>query len=76
MTPSKRTNLTHASRQWAERPADQRFWTLQELHDKTKKYAEESRVSSVALSECLAIPRANGDLVLRGPNGTEAEFQN
>ena len=70
-----KTNLTTASRQWAERPADQRFWTLGELLNQTKKYAEESVTSRVRLSQCQALATTGGDLVLQGPTGAGAEFQ-
>lgn len=73
---SGKTNLTHASRQWAERPADQRFWNLQDLYDRTKLYAEESRVHEVALSDCNAAATKADDIVLVGPSGTAATFQN
>lgn len=69
-------NLVQASRQWAERPADQRFWTLTELLNRTKTYAEESKVKELALSTCRVVPTDGGDLLLMGPtrqNG--AEFQ-
>lgn len=34
--------LFQASQQWATRPADQRFWTLAELHDATHHYAQQA----------------------------------
>ena len=54
MATSKR-NLMTASRQWAERPADERFWTLEDLLLQTRAYAYESRVKTVALSKCTAL---------------------
>jgi hypothetical protein len=71
-----KTNLYAASRQWAERPPDERFWTLSELYHKTREYAEESRVYDVPLSECEIIPYKGEDLALVGPNGQPATFQN
>jgi hypothetical protein len=69
-------NLTTAARQWAQRPADERFWTLSELHDRTRRYAQESRVSNLALSECEVIPTPGGDLLLTGPERqSQAQFQ-
>lgn len=69
----KKTSLMAASRQWAERPADQRFWTLQELLDRTKMYAEQCVVKPVPLGACEVIT-AGEDLRLAGPEGGEAEF--
>lgn len=61
---SRKQNLVTASREWATRPADQRFWTLRELHERSLKYAEESYTSQVRLSECSVLPTEKGDLVL------------
>jgi len=72
---TNRGTLTAASNQWAVRPADQRFWTLDELLTKTKKYAEESVVQSLPLNQCRVIPVGQGDLALQGPGGHNAEFQ-
>lgn len=66
--------IVTASREWAIRPADQRFWTLADLHAKTKLYAQESRVQDLALSQCKVVP-AGENLLLEGPNGNQAEFQ-
>lgn len=70
-----KTNLYDASRQWAERPADQRFWTLKELYERTKTYAEESRVKTLELSKCQVVPTNGDDLSLLGPTGGNAQFQ-
>ena len=67
-------NLTGASNQWAVRPADERFWTLTELYQRTKTYAEESKVKKLSLSSCEVIPQ-DGDLRLRGQSGATAQFQ-
>jgi hypothetical protein len=68
--------LTTASRQWAIRPADQRFWTLSELLEKTRTYAEESRVKELALSTCTVQPTDDNDLLLYGPTRQHgAKFQ-
>lgn len=70
-----KTNLYAASRQWAERPADERFWNLDELFQATRRYADESRVHTVALSQCKAVPFSGQDLALVGPQGGQAQFQ-
>lgn len=72
-----KTNLMTASRQWQIRPADERFWTLQELYNRSKLYADESRVKDLALNQCEVIS-TNGDtdLALIGPERKgAAEFQ-
>jgi hypothetical protein len=70
-----KTTLTAASRQWAQRPADQRFWTVTELMERTKKYADESKVAKVALNQCQVMATKQDDLMLGGPQGGLAEFQ-
>lgn len=72
---ASRQNLMTASREWASRPADQRFWNLQELLDRSKRYAEESVVAKVPLSDCLVQPYNGEDLALVGPKGQPATFQ-
>ena len=69
------SNLTTASREWAQRPADQRFWTVQDLYYKSMLYAEQSRVDSVELSKCQVKPLPGDDLGLEGPHGSVATFQ-
>lgn len=71
---AKKTNLYDASRQWAERPADQRFWTLRELMERTRTYAEESKVKTLELSKCQVVPDGD-DMCLVGPSGHPAQFQ-
>jgi hypothetical protein len=70
-----KTNLTMASRHWAQRPADERFWTLGELFNRTKQYARECGTSQVRLSQCHAIP-VKDDIYLEGPTGAQAQFLN
>lgn len=64
-------NLLAASRQWATRPADQRFWNIQELYEATKAHAEAARVGSVA-AEDLRVTVADQELALVGRTGTPA----
>lgn len=77
MTPTKKTNLFAASRQWAERPADERFWTLDDLYRATRLYADESITHTVLLNRCSVQPYQGEDLALIGPSGKGgATFQN
>src|SRR3984957_12269556 len=70
-----KTNLVTASRQWAERPADERFWTLEELYRASKRYAEQSSTKNLALSESQVVPTESGDFLLMGPEKGTAKFQ-
>ncbi len=73
---TKRSNIVTASRQWQYRPADQRFWTLDELYSKTREYANQSKVKQVDLSLCAVVPSdGDEDMYLLGPEGGRAEFQ-
>lgn len=35
--PAKKSNVMTASRQWASRPADERFWTIKDMFEATKR---------------------------------------
>lgn len=67
MTPTRRgrTNLVTASREWSSRPADQRFWTLRELFEQSREYAQETVTKTAKLSECEVIPFNREDLALQ-----------
>lgn len=49
-------NLMQASTQWMNRPDDERFWTVQEMLEATKRYADNSRETSVRLHNLEARP--------------------
>ena len=55
------SNLMQASRQWASRPADERFLSLIELEEHTRKVAEASH-QSVMSSRRLEFRPVDGDL--------------
>jgi len=75
-TMSRKQNLVTASREWATRPADQRFWTLKELYERSLKYAEESYTHQVRLADCSVLATEKEDLVLDMANvDTPATFQ-
>jgi hypothetical protein len=65
------TNLTTASNQWANRPADQRFWTLQDMLDATRAYRERARTASITYRQ-LRCEDTAGDLAIVGPQGNRA----
>ena len=68
-------DLTGASRQWANRPADQRFRTLAALHAACSSEAEISRVAAVQLAD-LRVETSGDELMLRGKAGAPASFTN
>lgn len=55
--------LMQAHKQWSERPADERFATLAELHDATKRYRETSGERSVPWSS-LRVEAQDEEVIL------------
>lgn len=66
-------NLHAASNQWASRPADERFWTVQEMLDACRAYRERARTSTVQYN-LLQCEDVAGDLAIVGPTGTKASL--
>ena len=66
-------NLHAASRQWANRPADERFWTLQDMLDACRSYRERARTATVQYNQ-LQCEDVAGDLALVGPTGAKASL--
>lgn len=67
------TNLYAASKQWQERPADQRFETLDEMFDACKHYADAARTARVLMNQLRVQTSDSGtDLLLAGPAGNPA----
>ena len=65
--------LFKANRQWATRPADERFPTLQALYDVTRAYAQEAKTKDVPVSD-LRVEANEGDVGLVGRAGIPAKF--
>lgn len=66
-------NLYKASNQWATRPADERFWTLEEMRAATKAYADASRSATIQYGNVEVL--SNGtELFLKGQTGTQARL--
>lgn len=59
---STQTNLMTASREWANRPADQRFETLQALRDKVHARRMVSRAVEIDVSNTQVVTRHDGEL--------------
>jgi hypothetical protein len=75
---SKRSNpknLYQASHQWAERPADQRFWTLGEARDACRSYADTAREVELAVRPGTIQPSGD-DLIVRFGQGNDAQLTN
>lgn len=69
--------LGTASREWATRPADQRHWSLDDLHESCLTYRREAKTAHVAPST-LAADGSNetGELLVRGAHGVSARLTN
>lgn len=66
-------DLFRASNQWAFRPADQRFWNLEELHAATLRHREEATEAAVVLDEAR-VEAVGESLQLTGRQGIPAKF--
>ncbi|MGD9632149.1 MAG: hypothetical protein AB7O59_24525 [Pirellulales bacterium] len=73
-------NLYDASNQWASRPADERFASLQEMHDACANYRRSAAEATVRFDQLrVAVSGEPGepqDLRLTGPTGAPAAFTN
>lgn len=70
-------NLFTASNQWANRPNDERFWTLQEMFTACTTYRQTSEVAQYSLGEIKVDAPPNqdgrpGEIVLLSPKGGAA----
>lgn len=66
------SNLYAASKQWASRPDDQRFWDIPSMLAATRHYRESAR-EAVAKLNTLAVRVTNDDnLAIAGPTGNLA----
>src|SRR5262245_25771890 len=66
-------NIMRASNQWATRPADERFWTVQELYDATKAHRDAAATAKVNLADMRA-EASDGSVILTGKTGATAEL--
>lgn len=65
--------LFHANKQWATRPQDERFASLQGLYDATRGYFE-SAVESQVPYDSLRVEAIDGEVSLVGRSGQPARF--
>lgn len=67
--------LFHANRQWATRPEDERFTSLDALYQATKAYAGTAKEKLVKFGE-LRTEAVDGDVQLVGKQGNPAKLTN
>jgi hypothetical protein len=66
-------NLYKASNQWANRPADERFWTVEEMVQACLQYRQASAAATAAYGD-LRVEARDGDLHLVGRTGIPARL--
>lgn len=65
--------LFKANQQWANRPEDERFPSLEALHEATKKYADEAREKKMPFGD-MRVENVDGDVQLVGRANIPAKF--
>lgn len=65
--------LMRASSNWANRPADQRFWTVQELVNATLAHRNAAKTASVDL-RTMQVGANKGEIELLGRTGAKAQL--
>lgn len=66
--------LMTAYRQWADRPADERFWDLDEMRGACHRYYTRAAQAEVAASDLRVEARGGDDLRLVGKSGVPAQL--
>src|SRR5215510_11477 len=69
------SNMTIASRQWSQRPIDERYDSLQALHAATLKHRQDAATATVNLADIRTEAR-DGSVFLGGKTGASAEVTN
>lgn len=67
--------LFKASRQWAARPADERFWTLKDMAEACFSYYKDARESPVKYAD-LRVEASDGEILLVGKSNIPARLTN
>lgn len=70
------TTLAQASYQWANRPADERFSSLIDLHNAASAERDQSATAAIPLGKLALAESEIGDLILVGETGQRANFTN
>lgn len=68
--------LFHANQQWMQRPDDERFTSLQALHDATKAYAETAVEKTGVRMDSLHVESVDDEVQLIGKGGVPAQLTN
>ncbi len=66
--------LFKAHKQWSTRPNDERFVSLEALHDATKGYADTAREKDAVPVAQLRVENVDGDVQLMGKGGIPAQL--
>ena len=69
-------NLYAASRQWATRPADERFWTLEDAAATCRGYAETAQELDVDFGTSALVAGPDDNVRLALPDGRQATLTN
>ena len=69
-------NLNQASKQWASRPADERYWTIDELLEARRKLASQSGEKHGVEWSSLRASAQDDDIQLVGTQGNPAHLTN
>lgn len=73
----KATDLHDAHRQWANRPADERYWTIADALSATQHHKETAREVVFQWKDCALQPTDDGkEIALCLPDGTQATLTN
>jgi Domain of unknown function (DUF932) len=68
------TQLHAASSQWANRPADERFWTLRDMRMACETARANSAGARVPFADLRATTDGGENIMIQGRNGTPAKF--
>ncbi len=68
------SNLYEASHQWANRPEDERFPSLEAMYSACAAYAQNSMTSQVLIDDIRVEPGENNNMVLVGSTGRQAKL--
>jgi hypothetical protein len=69
------SNLYQASDQWAKRPADERFWTLDDMLERCEYHRATAGEATVRWDQ-LSVVADNNNLCIVGPTGVPATMTN
>lgn len=72
--PGVKTNLMQASKQWAMRPADERFWTVDEMAAQCKEWKAASHEDKVDLGKTVIVNDSGRMLITGGGMNGPGEF--